>query len=371
MANKQIEPIAVPGPSPGWGADLVAAICEQCDWRYLLPADSPLMNCPHCFQVTLTSLGLSEAGGTADSWFDHPPEMVLPFSASPEIISRTIQQFGGKIWFAPGDLTPRNLQARLQRTYLPMWLVDSQVEAEWQAEAGFDYQAVSHRDTFDENRRGWYSEQITETRIRWEARVGHLKRHFHNIPAPALEEHFELSRKLGHFDLEAGQTYASQALGQALVRLPNRSPADAWPDTVPAFQAAAGEECRLACDADHMRDFRWAARYEQQNWTLLLLPLYTTYYLDDDNQPQTILIHGQTGRLSGRRRASMKRAQRAALTIVAVAAVIFVLSLIVAAISFFVPPLIIVATLGIILALAVGMLAIAPVVIAWQTNRSM
>jgi hypothetical protein len=88
MANKQIEPIAVPGPSPGWGADLVAAICEQCDWRYLLPADSPLMNCPHCFQVTLTSLGLSEAGGTADSWFDHPPEMVLPFSASPEIISR-------------------------------------------------------------------------------------------------------------------------------------------------------------------------------------------------------------------------------------------------------------------------------------------
>jgi hypothetical protein len=161
-------------------------------------------------------------------------------------------------------------------------------------------------------------------------------------------------RKLGRYNLETTQPYDPQAVSQVMVQLPNRSTADAWPDAIPAFQTIAAEECRRATKADHIREFRWSADYPDQNWTLLLLPLYTTYYLDDDRNPQPVLIHGQTGQLSGPRRASMKRAQRAALIIVAVAA----------------PPLLLAAGVGMILAMIIGMLAIAPMVIAWQFNRS-
>ena len=371
MVDPLPTPAAESGPGPAREIKLVTAICERCDWRYLLPAELLPRQCPHCFEAGLTRADSSETGHPADVSAEYTPELVLPFSVPAEIVSQRIQQFAGNIWFAPADLTPQKLRSRLQQIYLPMWLVDSQVEAEWQAEAGFDYEAVSHRDYFDQNRGGWHSEQVTETRTRWEPRLGRLKRDYHNIPAPALEEHFELIRKLGQFDLQRGRPPGSPSPNQAPIRLPNRAPADAWPDALPAFQAAAHEECRVASAADHMREFRWAARFEGQNWTLLLLPLYATYYLDDDRQPQAILIHGQSGRLSGPRRASMRRARQTALIIVAAAAIIFSLSLIVAAISFFVPPLLIAAALGIILALVVGMLAIAPLVIAWQTNRSL
>ena len=103
---------------------------------------------------------------------------------------------------------------------------------------------------------------------------------------------------------------------------------------------------------------------------MLLLPTYATYYLDDDNIPQPMLIHGQTGQLIAPRRASMKRAQQRALIIVAVAVGFFLLSLIVALASIFRPPLLLVAGIGLVMALIIGLLALAPLAIAWQFNRA-
>jgi hypothetical protein len=177
-------------------------------------------------------------------------------------------------------------------------------------------------------------------------------------------------RRLGRYNLKAGQPYQANAIEQSLIRLPNRSPVDAWPDAIPPLQTSAAEECQQAAEADHIRDFRWSPDYRDQNWTLMLLPAYMSYYLDDQHTPQPVLIHGQTGQLSGPRRASMKRAQRAAIIIVVIAAVIFTLSVLLAGASFFVPPLFIVAGLGLALAIIIGMLAIAPVIIAWQFNRT-
>ena len=156
---------------------------------------------------------------------------------------------------------------------------------------------------------------------------------------------------------------------RALVRLPDRAPEAAWADAVPAFQAAAGEECRQAASADHIRQFRWSPTYASQHWTLLLLPLYATYYLDDDAEPRPVLINGQSGRVFGVRRASMQRAQHTALIIVAIAAVLFLLSLAVGVAGLAVPPLLAVGGIGGVLALCVGLGAIIPIVRAWQFNH--
>jgi hypothetical protein len=314
----------------------------------------------------LTSL----AGQVDDLLYSQPPELILSFTVSTEKLAQNIQTFARGIWFAPGDLNPQNLKERLQRLYLPLWLVDSDVQATWQAEAGFDYEVVSHRDQFVENRGGWVSQQVTETRVRWEPRLGRLARAYHNTIAPALEEHTQLQQKLGQYNLKAARPYHAKTITDAFIRLPNRLPTDAWPDAIPTIRAKAVEECRQASSADHVRQFRWNAEYNDLNWTLLLLPMYVTYYLDDDKNPQPILIHGQTGQLSGPRRASMKRAQQTALIIIGVAAAIFILSLMLAIVSIFVQRLFPVAVIGLIVALIVGLLALVPIVMAWQFNRA-
>jgi hypothetical protein len=228
---------------------------------------------------------------------------------------------------------------------------------------------VSHQDYYDQNRSGWASRQVTEQKTRWEPRLGQLKRPYANISATALEEDSQWRRSLGEFNPLLAQPYQPAAAQQAFVRLPDRSPQDAWPSAVPGVQAAAASECLRASAGDHLRDFQWKPEYAEQNWTLLLQPLYSTYYLDDDNQLQPVFFHGQFGKVAGSRRASMRRAQRASIWILAVALAVFALSLIASFAGVAIPPLLPIGGIGLAIAAAIGVGAIFPVAIAWRFNR--
>jgi hypothetical protein len=100
------------------------------------------------------------------------------------------------------------------------------------------------------------------------------------------------------------------------------------------------------------------------------MPLYTTYYQDDVRTAQPIFIHGQSGQISGSRRSSLKRARRAALAILGIGVLIFLLSLLVTAASVVLPMLLVVGVIGLTVSLIIGPGAIIPILIAWWFNRS-
>lgn len=348
-----------------WGRSLRPAVCPHCDWSYLLPEGDVLPRCPHCFRTDLAPLG--EVGALP---YIRPPEMMLPTTLTREALERSVSTFADGIPLPPEDLNAEALRARLQALYLPLWLVDAEADALWQCEAGFDYEVISHQSRYSDAHGGWAEQEVQETRVRWEPRVGRLHRTYQNVAAPALEEDGALRERLGRFDLGTAQAYCPEVLDNALVRLPNRRPDDAWPDAEPAVRSAAAQECRESMAADHVREFRWTPSYPSRNWTLLLLPVYATFYLDDEGQPQPVLLHGQTGQATGVRRASMKRARKTALIIAAVATLIFVLSVILALLGMAVPPLVVMGGIGIASAMLVGLGALVPIVRVWQFNRN-
>jgi hypothetical protein len=347
-----------------WGVPLVAVVCEQCDWSFLTPQTTDINRCPHCFQPALARIDAQ----VSQLPYTHPPELTIPHALSEAQLSQAIQGFASGIPYPPQDLSPARLQARLQRIYLPMWLVDASVSASWKAEAGFDYQVVSHQDRYSGN--GWISQQVKEDRIRWEPRLGRMERSYNNIAAPALEDHPALAAALGTFNLSDARSYRPADLQKAFVRLPDRPPEDAWSDAQLALHNAAAEECRRAARADHLRRYSWQPTFKDQHWTQLLLPAFTAYYLDDNQQVQSLLIHGQSGKAIGRRRASLQRATRLVLAWLAVAALIFVLGLILAGASLAFPPLLALGILGLTAALLVGLGAIVPMIRVWWFNRN-
>ena len=353
---------------PVWGSEATLVGCRQCDWSYLLPVGSEERRCPHCYAETLSPLATAVDGQPQAA----APEAYLPFELSDEQVEQAVERFAKRVPLAPPDLKPAKLRQRLQAVYLPRWLVDADVQATWQAEAGFDYEVVSHEEHFDDNRKRWRTREITETRIRWEPRAGRLERRYHNIVAPALEEDADIRRQLGAFDLRKARSYRPQVLKQALVRLPNRSTEDAWPDALPDFYRTASAECRQASRADHLRDFQWSPRFGARNWTQLLLPVYSTFYLDDDAIPRPVLIHGQSGGVSGVRRASQKRARRLAIGFMLLAFGFLLLGAGLVAIATWADgdafqPL---GVLCLIAGMASGVGAIIPPAIAWSFNRS-
>lgn len=363
MPDKQRRLTQPQEDSLNWGLDLTGAICDACGWAFLMPPGVVSQQCPHCFQKTLLPLQVS----MAEVLHNHPPELYLPFNIDLAQLTPKIDTFANSIPFAPADLKTTELHQRLQKIYLPMWLVDVLVEAKWQGEVGFNYKVVSHQEQYKDDR--WLTHEVTETRIRWEPRVGMLNRTYHNVALPALEDDPVAPNRLGKFNLSQSESYSPAALADALLRLPNRSPNDAWPDALPLLRALGGEECKSATTANHIQAFQWQATYQNLNWTAQLLPLYTTYYLDDDQNPQRLLINGQTGQLIGVQRASMKRARWLSTMIGVIVGLIFICSMGVGIGAFFEAQLLPLSALGLLGSLILGVMALIPMIIVWQFNR--
>jgi hypothetical protein len=348
-----------------WGTDVGIFVCEACDWSFLMPGEKSSHQCPHCFQNQLSPT----TGHLEELPYIFPPELMLVFTLANEEIEESIGQFTRGIPFPPRDLTPKNLISRTRANYLPMWLVDVDVNASWSGEAGFNYEVVSHQDRYDDRRGGWKSNEVKETRTRWELRSGVLSRNYQNIPAPALEGGKKIFEIIGGFDLRKTVTFEVGALDNSYIRLPNRIPEDAWCDAKPHLLSTVSDDCRKAADADYLRQFTWNPEFNNLNWTLLLLPVISTYYCDDEGEIIPVNLHGQTGQISGRRYASKFKAQRTSLIILTISIILFIFSLLLALGSILLPVILVLGMLSFLISLLVGISSIIPIAMVWNFNR--
>lgn len=359
------EPTAAPAAPADSTDRRTLTVCERCDWGFVVPPNATLPVCPHCRQTTLTPVDQLASAALADA------ELVAPFSVADVDLGRGLQRFAGGFAFVPDDLTAGNLRSRLVRVYLPRWLVDCDVQAEWRAETGFDYQVVSHQDSFEETTKQWQSQEVRETRVRWEPRAGRLARSYENVVAPAIEEDEALRQRLGDFDLTFASPVDGQSLNDALLRTANRATEDAWTDAIPAIRQRAMAECRNACRANHLREYVWQPQFAGQRWTQLLLPLYATYYHDEQGAVHPIFVHGQTGKAYGRRQAAFRPARNLSLGLGAAAVLLLFASLLLVVLSSlssadFLRGL---GAMGVLAAMALGILAVLPVAYVWIFNR--
>ncbi len=342
-----------------WGVALTAVHCPNCGATHLVPGDTRLSVCPACLQgrVTVQPVPLDEL----------TPELVVSSRLLPAALRRALGRWvaGGRL--RPGDMTLELLARRLRRYYFPLWLVDGRVEGSWQADVGFNYQVVSYEDRFQENV-GWHSHKMKETRVRWEPRVGRMKRSYDNLTVPALDDHRVWARRLGAYDLEQRSEYAPEMLQKSVVRLPTLTPDEAWPEAESAFFRAVAADIGRAAAADHVRDLALDAEYSELNWTLLLLPAYVTWYREGE-RVWPVLINGQSGRIYGVRRVSARRANIISLALGAAALFLFAVGGMVALLSAVFAPAALLGGLGIVGGVLLAFAAPVPAIWAWRQNR--
>ena len=342
-----------------WGVPRQPAGCSLCKQVHLVEASRLGGICPHCVRGMLESQPAVLR--------QEPPERLIPFSQSREELYTILKNYTNGVWIRPDDFNPEDLLKRLMPVFWPEWLVDSAIVGYWSAEMGYDYQVKSSEELYRAGQ--WQTREVVETRVRWEARAGQIARSYDNIRVPGMEEHHRLSQLIGGFLLDRIMPYQPVKIGQASLRVPDLSPESAWPLAQANLDRAAGIDCTQAAGAQHVRNFNLRAGYESVNWTQLLLPVYVTYYTDDQGVPNPIYINGQTGVAGGLRLASQRKGWIWAGVSLAIASVFFVLGLI----SFVATPLF--APLGalggllVLLGLGMGVFAIVPAVWPWRWNR--
>lgn len=366
MADKaqQIpETIAIESPAETWGLDLVPAGCPVCRQAHLIPPDHIGRRCPKC------RLGILERQPALLR--REPPEKLIPFKIEPAVLSSMFSKFVEPVRFRPDDLSATSLSQRAVPVYWPMWLVDADVTGDWHAEVGFDYQVQSSQATYTGSE--WRSSELTETRIRWEPRLGILNRHYDNVAAPALEAQDTLLTRLGKYEKSTAETYSPDRLqvGHTPVALmvPDLQPESVWPEADAQAQKRAANDCRTAAGGQHIRNFAINPDYTQLNWTQMLLPMYISFYTRDDGQPELVYVNAQSGQIGGLRLSSQRKGNRWAVILLVISLVLLVIGILGTVFGALLPPLSIVGILFIVAAFATGVAAIYPVAYPWQWNR--
>ncbi|NDJ54119.1 MAG: hypothetical protein GYB68_13700 [Chloroflexi bacterium] len=347
-----------------WQIELQPYACAFCESVFLLPPEASRLTCPTCFRDELDPISDAEQYPS----YVMPPEKVLPFAISPERAVSLAEDNLKRIPLRPTDITPANLKDRLRPILLPMWLIDAEVQAQWLAEAGYYYEVVSHNERYGGS--GWQTEQVKRVRTRWEPRAGELRRSYHNVTAAALEQFEVLTGRVGNFAIESGQQdYQPSQIQDVFVRVPSRPPEAAWDGAHTGFIRAAADEVRRAASADEIQQFKWRPDFATQNWTQLLIPLYSTYYLDDQGEKQVVYINGLTGQVWAMRQASPRRAQTFLFIGLALASLLVLGSVLGLLIALALPILGLLALLGVLLAVGVAIGGVVPVIQANSFNR--
>jgi hypothetical protein len=342
-----------------WGAPLHPAGCPVCHQLFLVEASRIGQACPNCAREKLQSqpaLLRPEA-----------PELLAPFRYTQASLRPGLEKFVKEVWLRPEDFETDKLLQRAVPLYWPMWLVDSEVIGHWQAEAGFDYQVKSSQESYGNG--GWTTREVVEPRIRWESRAGQIQRHYDNVAVQALSEQQCLFKLVGSYQLDQAMAYQPEQVKSTVLRVPDLPPESAWPLAQVQLDEAASAECQQAAGAQHIRNFSLRADYESLHWTQLLLPLYVTWYTDDQGQPHPVYLNGQSGVIGGTRLASQKKGWQWAGALLAAAVVAFILALLFAGIGLVFPPSTILGILLGILAIVVACAALVPAAWPWQWNR--
>lgn len=343
-----------------WGTNRGPAGCSHCQRAFLIEEEQANAICPLCCKGYLEPQPLRLRA--------IEPERLLPFRVKSQNLQSIYNGFVSGVWIKPEDFTVENLVKRTIAIYWPLWLVDSDVEGRWQMEAGFDYQVESSEEYYQDGQ--WRSRATVENRINWEQRLGEIETHVDNVPVSALEEHKNRLQMTGGYNLDQASRFDPELLNSALVEAPDLPPEDAWLLAKPKFDHRLAQVCEKAAGAQHSRNFAIKGEYHNLNWTQFLLPMYVTFYKNDDEEPQILIVNGETGEIKGPRLASEKRGLQIAAILGGIAAFILLLALVGFLLTAIFPPAGIIAALLAILGFGTGLGALFPAIWPAQWNRT-
>jgi hypothetical protein len=341
-----------------WGTPLTVFYCPHCRAAHLAPANTRLPTCPACMQ--------SAVHPEPERMRREPPELVIPFTVDQQRASSALSEWSRGVWFRPPTLRADLLLTRFKRYHLPLWLVDCDVEATWQAEMGYDYQTASFQERYQGGQ--WLSQEVTETRVRWEPRVGRLRRRYENVAVAALEDHEWWMSRLGGYDYRTRRPFAPADIGHSVVRVPDLKPEAAWGEAEVEVERVAAMECQSASEADHVRNWGMRAKYVNVHWTQMLVPLYVTHYREGERS-YPVWINGQSGQVYGMRRMSQRRAANASLILGIAAALLALAGVLPSTLGVGLVALPMAGVVLVVVGLLLGLLAPVPATWAWLHNR--
>ena len=300
----------IPDTQRGWGAQKQSVKCQSCHAISVFDTARQSQGCEFCGATQLVPY---EEVKDAFS-----PESLLPMKVTATQARELIKSWYGSRWFAPGKLKKAALTDTIKGLYIPYWTFDAQVQADWEAEAGYYYYETEEYTDGQGNRQ---TRQIQRTR--WEYARGSVDRFFDDeLVAASLGIQPERLRAIEPYPTNELAPYDPAYLSGWVVERYQIDLVAAAKKSRDAMQQQIESACRSAVPGDTQRNLQVSANFSGQTFKHILAPLWMLQYRFGVKNFQ-VVMNGYTGKISGDYPKSWLKITLAVLAFIIVALILF------------------------------------------------
>lgn len=267
----------------GWGIERKSIQCEACQAVFSSGEGELSTSCPFC---------ASNRVATLSAMHDFVrPGFMIPFTVDRQQCRATVKEWLGKGWMHPPELRQTEVVSKFTGIYLPFWIFDAQINADWKAQVGYEETKRTYRD----------GKWETETEIRWQWESGRVHLPIHNLLVYGTDKLSAiLLERLYPFDLTALTVYDGGYLAGWQAQAYDIPLKPAWEIGKQRMRERAKSACRSDISSSHVRNFGMTADLNDERWRYVLLPVYLTTYTFGD-ESYHVMVNGQTGAVAGQK----------------------------------------------------------------------
>lgn len=288
--------------------------CPNCGAKIEIDADHHATECPFCATPVVTDTGVTR---------QLKPQGVLPFVLSEDQAHAALEDWMGRLWFAPNGLLAYTRRGRkMTGVYSPFWTFDARTRSDYSGQRGDAYYETVYVTQEVNGRSQRVPQQVR--RIRWRHTSGRVARDFNDVlvlASSSLPRRF--TDGLTPWDLSHLAEYRPEYLAGF----------EAERYTIPlaegheiARQEMAGVilmDARRDIGGDEQRIEQIRTDFSDETFKQILLPVWTAAY-KYSGKSYRFVVNGQSGRVQGERPYSAwKIAIAVILALIALAAIVF------------------------------------------------
>ena len=271
----------------GWGDKRQVLHCESCGAELSIPFGALTSTCPYCASnhVNVT-ISLNE---------ELRPRFLIPFKIDAAQSKQLVINWLGKGWYQPDDLAANTVVGRLTGIYLPFWTFDTEVDALWRAEVGYEH-TVRH---YNPSQKRWE----TRTKIVWRWQNGDIQLSIDDFLVTGSSPRrisLRILKEISNFVMNGLVAYEPDYLAGWQAQVYETTLTEAWEVGKSAIREQAKKACYQDIPTNHVRNFSMSADFRDESWRYVLLPVYMAAYRSGDEAYQ-VMVNGQTGAVAGQK----------------------------------------------------------------------
>lgn len=301
------------------GSDLAESVrtvsCPNCGAKIEVSTGQHATDCPFCATPVVTDTGQTRL---------IKPQGVLPFVLTEEQAKAALDDWLGRLWFAPSGLTAYARRGRRMRgIYSPFWTFDASTASSYAGMRGDYHYETRYVTTQVNGQRRQVPQQIRH--VRWSRRQGRVSRGFNDVlimAATSLPRRF--TDALTPWDLSHLEPYDPQYVVGFEAEGYTVPLADGHRIARQEMAAVIAMDVRRAIGGNEQRVEQIATDFTAETFKHILLPVWTAAYRYNGNSYRFV-VNGQSGRVQGERPWSIwKIALAVVIALIALAAMLFV-----------------------------------------------